>query len=141
MTMQAYDLEIACSTLPNPYSFDIDDNGEVKALTDGLLIMRYLFRYPQLYGDAWIDGVVAGDCGRCTAQEIENYIASIIGNSCLDIDGNGEVKALTDGLLIMRYLFRYPQLYGDSWIDGVVGNNCARCTAQEIENYIFSLIL
>jgi len=102
--------------------------------------MRYLFRYPQLYDYGWINGVVAPNCGRCTAQEIENYIASIIDNSCLDIDGNGEVKALTDGLLIMRYLFRYPQLYGDGWIDGVVAPNCGRCTAQEIEEYVSSVI-
>jgi len=77
---------------------------------------------------------------RCTAQEIENYIASIIDNSCLDIDGNGEVKALTDGLLIMRHRFRYPQLYGNGWIEGVVGNNCGRCNAQAVEEYLSSLI-
>ena len=124
----------------NPCSFDIDDNGEVKALTDGLLIMRYLFRYPQLYGDGWIDGIVAPDCGRCSAQDIENYIESLIDNLCLDIEDNGEVKALTDGLLIVRYLFRYAQLYGDGWIDGVVAGDCIRCSAQDIENYISSLI-
>ena len=44
----------------------------------------------------------------------------------MDIDGNGEVKALTNGILIMRYLFRYPQIYGDAWIEGVVAPDAVR---------------
>ena len=38
-------------------------------------------------------------------------------NGLADIDGNGEVDALTDGLMLLRYLFN---LRGDSLIAGAV---------------------
>ena len=39
-------------------------------------------------------------------------------NSELDIDGDGESKPLTDGLLLIRYLFGFS---GDSLISGAIG--------------------
>ena len=36
----------------------------------------------------------------------------------LDIDGDGESKPLTDGLLLIRYLFGFS---GDSLISGAIG--------------------
>ena len=43
----------------------------IVALTDGLLTLRYLFG---LQGDTLINGVVAGDATRKTAEEIEAYL-------------------------------------------------------------------
>ena len=54
---------------------DIDANGEVDALTDGLLILRYLFG---LEGDTLINGVVAGDATRKTAEEIEAHLETLM---------------------------------------------------------------
>ena len=51
-------------------------------------------------------------------------------------DGNGEVDALTDGLLILRYLFG---LEGDALINGVVADNATRKTASDIEAHLESL--
>ena len=50
---------------------DIDNNGQVDALTDGLLLLRYLFG---LVGDTLIDGAVALDANRSIHSEIEQYI-------------------------------------------------------------------
>jgi len=57
-------------------------------------------------------------------------------SSLLDIDGNGEVDALSDGLLILRYLFG---LSGDKLTDGVIGSDASR-DANEIEEYLNSLV-
>ena len=50
---------------------DVDDNGLVGPLTDGRPMLRFLFGFT---GDALIDNAVAGNCGRCTADEIEDYL-------------------------------------------------------------------
>ena len=50
-----------------------------------------------------------------------------------DIDGNGSTDALTDGLLLLRYLFN---LSGESLIAGAVSSDATRTTASEIEEYI-----
>jgi DNA-binding beta-propeller fold protein YncE len=55
-----------------------------------------------------------------------------------DIDGDGEKLALTDGLLLLRYLFGFT---GDTLTTGAVDTtNCTRCTAPAIEAYIESLL-
>ena len=52
----------------------------------------------------------------------------------LDIDGNGITDALTDGIIVIRYLFGFT---GDSLISDVVDVfNCTRCNAPEIEAYL-----
>jgi len=50
-----------------------------------------------------------------------------------DIDANGQVDALTDGLMLIRYLFG---LRGASLIQGAIGPSAARNTAAAIEAYI-----
>ena len=50
-----------------------------------------------------------------------------------DIDGNGESKPLTDGLLLIRFLFGFS---GDSLISGAIGSGAERDTAEEVEAYI-----
>ena len=94
-----------------PFSpLDIDQNGVVDALTDGLLYLRYAFG---LTGDALTSSAVAESANRST-QEIEDYLEYITneakeGNPALfnifDFDGSGDIDALTDGLLLMRYAF------------------------------------
>ena len=51
----------------------------------------------------------------------------------LDIDGDGESKPLTDGLLLIRYLFGFS---GDSLISGAIGTGATRRTAAEVGAYI-----
>ena len=56
-----------------------------------------------LTGDALIGGAVASDAVYTTSVDIEARIAML--GTLADIDGNGDVSALTDCLLALRYLF------------------------------------
>ena len=51
----------------------------------------------------------------------------------LDIDGNGKLEPLTDGLLLIRYLYEFS---GESLIKGAIGAGATRDTAEEGEAYI-----
>ena len=59
-----------------------------------------------------------------------------VGMLDLDIDGNMASDALTDGLLILRFLFGFG---GSTLINGVVAGNCTRCTATDIEAFLNSI--
>ena len=61
------------AVVPSP--IDIDGNGEVDALTDGLLILRYLFG---IRGPALIEDSVADDCSHCTVLEIEIFLQELV---------------------------------------------------------------
>lgn len=54
--------------------YDIDSNGALDALTDGLLILRYI---SGIRGSDLIEQAVAADCARCTHAEIEAYLAML----------------------------------------------------------------
>jgi hypothetical protein len=57
--------------------------------------------------------------------------------SILDVDANGEVDALTDGLLILRSMF---ELTDDALVTGVVDSvNCKECDAEGIDQYISNI--
>ena len=51
----------------------------------------------------------------------------------LDVDGNGDADALTDGLLVLRRMFGFIDT---ALTAGAVGPGCSRCTAEEIEAYL-----
>ncbi|KPA12503.1 conserved hypothetical protein, secreted [Candidatus Magnetomorum sp. HK-1] len=116
------------------WNLDVDDDGDVRALTDGLLIVRYLFSFNY---DGWIDGFVGDGAERASAVEIESYIES--GLTQLDIDQDGETRALTDGILVTMYLLKFNLGRAD-WVHGFIGDSALRSTAAEIESYILSLI-
>ncbi|MCK5902956.1 MAG: DUF5011 domain-containing protein [Cocleimonas sp.] len=111
--------------------WDIDANGEAKALSDGLLVLRYLFGF---HGQTLIDKAVSLSAARKTAPEIESYLKK--NRNDFDIDGDGEVKPLSDGLLLLRYLFDFR---GNTLISGVVSVKATRKTAAEIEAYLNQL--
>jgi hypothetical protein len=113
-------------------TLDIDGNGQAKPLSDGLLIIRYLFGFR---GETLINGAIGDGATLKNATEIENYLAITI--SCLDIDGNGQAKPLSDGLLIIRYLFGFR---GETLINGAIGDGATRKSAPEIEGYLQSLM-
>jgi hypothetical protein len=112
---------------------DIDLDGEIEPLTDGILALRYMFGFRD---ETLIASAVDLLCDRCEADEIEDYIASIL--PLLDIDDNNDVDALTDGVLIVRYLFGFRDA---SLVIGAVALDCgSRCSADDIETYIQTLI-
>ena len=53
---------------------DIDDNGALEPLTDGLLVLRYLFGFT---GTTLTNGAVDDDCERCDAATIEPYLSGL----------------------------------------------------------------
>lgn len=113
--------------------WDIDNNGQADALTDGLLFLRYAFG---LTGDALVSGVVASDAQYTTASDIEQELATVYTSSG-DIDGNGEVDALTDGLLLLRYLFG---LDGDTLTAGVIGGGATLTDSATLQTYLSTLM-
>jgi hypothetical protein len=118
----------ASSCLGLCFNFDVDQDGKTKALTDGLLVIRHLFGFT---GDSLVSGAVAGEAKRTDADEISKYLNDA--DAELDIDGDNISKALTDGLLLIRYLFGFS---GDSLTSGAVGGEAIRTSAEDIEAYI-----
>ncbi|MGB1403874.1 MAG: glycoside hydrolase family 3 N-terminal domain-containing protein, partial [Porticoccaceae bacterium] len=112
-----------------PLSWDMDANGAVDALTDGLLVLRYLFG---LRGDALLSSAVASD-SQLSTEEISARIDTNI--TIADIDGNGENDALTDGLLVLRYLFG---LRNDALTAEAIGVGATRTDPNDIGAYIES---
>ena len=112
---------------------DIDGNGQYDALTDGLLLLRGMFG---LTDTALISGALAPDATFTTGAEITSEINGL-GNS-IDIDGNGSADALTDGLIILRYLFGLRE---DVLINGVIAPNATLSDASDIGAKIQSLMI
>jgi hypothetical protein len=110
---------------------DIDGNGQYDALTDGLLLLRSMFG---IDGNALVSGTIASNASITSSQDILVEIDRL--GMLLDVDGNGQIDALTDGLLILRYLFG---LEGDTLIAGVVGQDATRTTAVEIQAHLAGL--
>jgi hypothetical protein len=108
-------------------NWDFDGNGHTDALTDGLLLVRYAFG---LRGSMLSDDATAVD-STLSADEIEGKLTRAQGIS--DIDGNGSVDPLSDGLLLLRHLFG---LEGDDLIKGVVHPDGTRTTAEAIVDYM-----
>jgi hypothetical protein len=123
--------EFLAGTIPSG-SLDIDGNENYDALTDGLLFLRGMFG---LDGSALVTGTIASDAAYTESVDIESRIATL--GELADIDGNGQIDALTDGLLTLRYLFG---LQGDTLINEVVADDATRKTAEEIEAHLETLM-
>gem|GEM_PF-1204322 len=119
---------LSASSCPGCFSFDIDNDGEAKALTDGLLVIRHLFGFS---GEALTAGAVGSGATRSTPADIATYLTNAATE--LDIDGDDEAKALTDGLLLIRQLFGFT---GNALTAGAVGEAAERATASAIQTYI-----
>ena len=77
--------------------YDVDGDGEVKALTDGLLVIRHQFGFT---GASVINGSLGQGAVRTSGDDVAQYIAA--NYQAFDLDGDGEHGALTDGLLLLR---------------------------------------
>ena len=113
------------------FDFDIDEDGQAQPLTDGLLMIRHLFGFS---GTALINGAVAAGAERREAAEIESYLTE--NSAALDIDGDGKALPLTDGLLIIRYLFGFS---GDALVQGAIAADAKIKQATEVEAQLFAV--
>lgn len=93
--------ENGSATPPSALDVDASDNPtRYDALTDGIIVLRYLFG---LTGAPLVDNALGPTATRTDPAALRLHIAGI--GAALDIDGDGEVDALTDGLLVLRYMF------------------------------------
>lgn len=97
-------------------------------LTDGLLITRYL---AGLTGTALTSGALSPDAVVTAPLTLEGNLDDM--RAALDIDGDGQRLAGSDGLLLLRYLLG---LRGAALIAGAVGPGAVRSTAPDIEAYL-----
>ena len=118
------------NTMPSG-TMDLDGNGYADALTDGLIILRYLFG---LKDNALIEGAISPSASYISHEEISSRI--ILMGDYYDIDQNGALDALTDGLLLLRYLFN---LRDDALVSGAIAGTATRTTSSDVKSYIISM--
>ena len=112
-------------------SIDLDGNDKKDALTDGLMLLRGMFG---LDGVPLIKGTIGADATYTSSTDIERRISML--GELADIDGNGNIDALTDGQLTLRYMFG---LEGEALVNGVVAPDATR-SAAEIEAHLKTVI-
>jgi hypothetical protein len=110
-------------------NWDMDINGEMDALTDALLLLRYAFL---LRDESLANEAISADATITYAEVLANVSQA---QQIVDIDNNGNIDALTDCLLLLRYAFG---LRGDNLIGNAVASDATRTSAEEIEAYIES---
>ncbi len=110
---------------------NVDGNGVTDALTDGVLIIRYLsgFRGQQLVQDA-----LAPDATRTDPTEIVEFL-DLSQTTMLDVDANGSSDAQTDGVLALRYLFGFT---GEKLVEDALAPDAVRTDPQEILTFLDS---
>jgi hypothetical protein len=127
-----FSLFVGTSPVTAAFDLDIDDDGKTDALTDGLLTLRYMFG---LSDENLTIGVIGDGANRTSSESIESYLKSA--GSALDIDADGSVDALTDGLLVLRYLFG---LSGQTLVNGVIAEGSIRSGDSVIGSHLDSLM-
>ena len=115
----------------NILSLDVDGDGAIQPLTDGLLIVRYLFGFT---GSTLVDGAIGGDAKYSQKDQILMRLNSLDGY--LDVDGNGSTGALSDGLLIIRKLFGFRD---NALIVGAISDKSSRKSAADVIAYLNTL--
>jgi hypothetical protein len=70
------------------------------------------------------------------AESFDYLVELVVAPVFLDIDGNGVLTPLTDGLLYLRWMFGFT---GETLISQALGVGCTRCTAQAIVEYLEAL--
>ena len=84
------------------FNLDVDGDGKITALGDGLMIIRKLFG-AAFAGDALTNEAMSPNSTRTTA-EIHEFIQQGITTGLLDVDKDGKTTALGDGLMLIRHL-------------------------------------
>ena len=102
----------------------------MEAFTDGVLAIRYMLG---LTGTSLGGSALGGTASRNSAT-VKTYLDA--NRLAYDIDGDGNVDPLTDGMLILRYLFG---LRGAALIQNAFVPGAPRNTAPLIEQYLGGL--
>ena len=113
-------------------NLDIDGDSRCDALSDGLIILRLMFG---LTGHSLTNGVTAPDANFIYSGDLIQRFNST--DLLLDIDDDKSIDALTDGLLILRYLFG---IRGENLSSNALSPSAERTAVSELEEYLQSLI-
>ena len=109
--------------------FDIDGNGQVDALTDGMLILRAGLG---MTGAALTQGALGPNASRTDPTAILNLVNSNKATQ-YDLDGSGAFDSATDGTMIMRIMLG---LTGDSVTAGATANSSPRADWNSIDLFV-----
>ena len=90
--------------------------------------------YPESHSLWWLTNKAVSNGATRDTQGIHEFIEAGIEEKTLDVDGDGSVTALGDGLMIIRKLFG-TAFAGDKLTDKAISNNATR-TTDEIHEYI-----
>jgi hypothetical protein len=112
---------------------DVDQSGTVNGMGDGLLVLRYLFDFR---GSSLVRGLVGPDSQRSDPLAIAGFLDACK-SSMLDVDGNGTADGMTDGLLVLRYLFDFR---GAALVRGSIGRDATRTTPEQVSTFIQSYL-
>jgi len=119
------------STALGPFTLDIDRNGDYDALTDGLMIVRFLFGMPAAQ---IADGTVGPNAAVTDPAQLQTRLEDL--RPALDVDANGQADALTDGIVVIRHLFG---LHGPPLTVDAIGAGAKRTDPGSIDTYISAL--
>lgn len=129
-----FELFNTAAVAPPPRTLNIDKSTDpvYDPLTDGLLVLRYMFGQRD---EALTAGALSATALRNDPVAIATHLDSMA--SSLDIDDNRSIDALTDGILVLRYMFG---IRGAALIGGAVGPDAGAATAEAIEARIQDLM-
>ena len=96
-----------------------------------MLVIRHLFGFE---GQLLVADAVSTSCKRCSAGAIKGYLNGL--GDTLDIDGNGHAGSLSDGMLLLRYLFGIAD---PTLTENAVAADCTRCDGAAIMEYLAPL--
>ena len=103
-----------------------DANLNVTALTDGILVLRWMLG---MTGTAATQGALGASPGRTVAADIATHLVA----QRMDIDGDSSVDAATDGLLLLRALLGFS---GTAVTNGAVSPCATRTTWTDIRSHL-----
>jgi hypothetical protein len=110
-------------------SLDIDGNGKVEPLLDGIILLRYLFGFA---GRSLVRGALGDGATRTEPTQITAMLDTVR-TSMLDVDANGKEEGLMDGILLLRYLFGFR---GKALVRGALGENAQRTQPEAVAAFL-----
>ena len=93
------------------WSLDLDSDGLITPLGDGLMLIRHLFG--TFKGEDLVSKAISPSSPYLSegivvaASHVTDNIQEGIDSGLLDVDGDGSVTPLGDGLMILRHLFGF----------------------------------
>jgi uncharacterized protein YfaP (DUF2135 family) len=114
---------------------DVDGNGRLDALTDGIVLLRYLFGFT---GTALTGNAIGTGATRTSAADIKLFLEQSDCIGLLDIDQSGRSDALTDGIVLVRHLFGFT---GDDLVVAALGPEAGRSSPEALKSMIESYSL